>query len=165
MLKAFHQFLQSILLNYITSRHVTAGHSPSQLIIKWQFRLPLTVIQPPLQVPAADQSRTDKIAENIEAKQAKMKSHFEQRQSVQSPTFSPWSSQEPISSTQAGICIFGTDPNQEATCSYHLSISRRFSLECRSLDQCCKSAFWSWPMQVPLPGILLLNQRTLIQQF
>ena len=45
--KPFHK----TLLQYRSSRHTMTGYSPAQLMIQRSFRLPLTIIQLPVQFP------------------------------------------------------------------------------------------------------------------
>ena len=46
----FHHVLQETFLNYQTSRHCTTGFAASQLMIRWQFQLPLSILQPSFQI-------------------------------------------------------------------------------------------------------------------
>ncbi|XP_062509123.1 uncharacterized protein K02A2.6-like [Corticium candelabrum] len=85
----FDQALQETLLNYRSLRHFTTGYAPSQLMIRRQFRLPLSILQPPFQVVTSDVPTTDQLAQDIKSQQAKIKAYFDHKHPVQIPKFQP----------------------------------------------------------------------------
>ena len=85
----FHQALQETLLNYRSSLHCTRGYATTQLMIRRQFRLPLSILQTPFQVVTSDVPSTDQLAQDIKSQQAKMKAYFDHKHPVQIPKFQP----------------------------------------------------------------------------
>ena len=58
-------------------------------MIRWQFRLPLSILQPPFQVVTSDVPSTDQLAQDIKSQQAKMKAYFDHKHTVQISKFQP----------------------------------------------------------------------------